>query len=195
MNKYIPYISYSIFMLIIGGFLFTPKQKVIYKTKIKECIINYKAITDSITNVVLSQPADTQYIYIDSTIISYKDSLVIKDSINLVPYSVVSFNYNDSLLSADVSTYFNINGSKYDFKYTLNPSEYGFNINYTSPDTLLVNFKHKHFFSIDSIIISKSIDTYINNRINEEKRPWWDKGWIGYVGGILTVGGIAYLIK
>ena len=195
MNKYIPHLIYGVFMLIIGALLFTPKQKIIYKTRVKERVIDYQSITDSITSIVLSQPADTQYVYIDSTVIYYRDSLIIKDSLNLVPYSVVSFNYSDSLLSADVSTYFNTNGSKYDFKYTLNPSKYGFNINYTSPDTIYASFYHHGYFKRDSIYVLRTINNYIDTRINEEKNEWYNNIWFGFISGTLLTSGVVYLVK
>lgn len=193
MKRIIPYIIIVIFSGIIGRLIFTPKPKIIYKDKFKERVIDYQNITDSITNTISNQVADTQYTFIDS--IRWKDSLRIKDSIITIPYSVVKFNYSDSLLFASVSTYYNNNSSKYDFKYTIKPSKYSFLIDYNSPDTLKVNFSHQHFFNKDSIIVLNTIDDYLKYEINKVKRPWYDSYWLGALSGIGITTGIILLTK
>jgi len=193
MKKILIYFILGISFLFSIYLNVTNKDNVIYRDKIIHQSINYKSITDSITNTIVNQVADTSYVFIDSIItkIKYKDSLRIKDSLVFIPYNVVKFNYNDSLIFAKVSTYYNNKGSKYDFKYTIKPSKYSFIANYTSPDTLQINFKHQYFFNKDTIIVMNGINNYIKSK----EQKWWDKYWIGTISGALFTAGITFLIK
>lgn len=194
-KKTIPYIAIIILSIFIGRFSFVSKPEIIYQNKFNDRIINYNSITDSITKSISNIYTDTSYTIIDSVIINYKDSLIIRDSISAIPYSVVPFNYSDSLLFASANTYYNNKQSKYDFKYTIKPTKYSLTADYNTPDTLKINFRHKHFFNKDTIIILNNINQYLSYEINKIKRPWYDSYWVGALSTVILVSTTFYLIK